>query len=57
MAEPISASAKTHCKEDPIYVFPENKLRGLSPNFHIHIHICVSDKYSHHWSTYFAAAE
>ncbi len=26
-----------HCKENPIYVFPEKKLRGLSPNFHIHI--------------------
>jgi hypothetical protein len=26
-----------HCKENPIYVFPEKKLRGLSPNFHIHV--------------------
>jgi hypothetical protein len=26
-----------HCKEDPIYVFPEMKLRGLVPNFHIHV--------------------
>jgi hypothetical protein len=25
-----------HCKEDPIYVFPEIKLRGLSPYFYIH---------------------
>jgi hypothetical protein len=24
------------CKEDAISVFPEIKLRGLSPNFHIH---------------------
>jgi hypothetical protein len=23
-----SSSALTHCKEDPIYVFPEVKLRG-----------------------------
>jgi hypothetical protein len=26
----------THCKEDPIYVFPEIILRGLDPNIHIH---------------------
>ncbi len=26
-----------HCKEDPIYVFPEMKLRGLVPSFHIHV--------------------
>jgi hypothetical protein len=25
-----------YCKEDPIYVFPEIKLRGLSPYFYIH---------------------
>jgi hypothetical protein len=25
------------CKQDPIYVFPEMKLRGLVPNFHIHV--------------------
>jgi hypothetical protein len=27
----------------PIYVFPEEELRGLSPNFHIHV--SVSDLY------------
>jgi hypothetical protein len=32
-----------HRKEDPIYVFPEIKLHGLSPNFYIHI--SVSDLY------------
>jgi hypothetical protein len=32
-----------HCKEDPIYLFPEMKLRILSPNFHIHI--SASDLY------------
>ncbi len=26
-----------HCNENPIYVFPEKELRGLSPNFHIHV--------------------
>ncbi len=26
-----------HCKGYPIYVFPEMKLRGLVPNFHIHV--------------------
>jgi hypothetical protein len=28
-----------HCKEDTIYVFPEIKLRGLSPSFYIHISV------------------
>ncbi len=30
-------------KQDPIYVFPEMKLRGLIPNFHIYV--SVSDLY------------
>ncbi len=30
-----------HRKEDPIYFFPEMKLRGLSPNFHIHVSVSV----------------
>jgi hypothetical protein len=33
----------THYKENPILVFPEKELRGLSPNFHIHV--SVSDLY------------
>ncbi len=33
----------THCKENPIYVFIFWELRGLSPNFHIHV--SVSDLY------------
>jgi hypothetical protein len=32
-----------HCNENPIYVFPEKELRGLSPNFHIHV--SVTDLY------------
>jgi hypothetical protein len=32
-----------HCKENPIYVFIFWELRGLSPNFHIHV--SVSDLY------------
>jgi hypothetical protein len=32
-----------HCKENPIYVFFFWELRGLSPNFHIHV--SVSDLY------------
>jgi len=35
--------APLHCKEDPIYLFPEIKLRGLVPGFHIHT--SVSDLY------------
>ncbi len=36
-------SRMLHCKKDPIYVFPEMKLRGLVPNFAIHV--SVSDLY------------
>jgi hypothetical protein len=32
-----------HCKENPIYLFLFWELRGLSPNFHIHV--SVSDLY------------
>jgi hypothetical protein len=32
-----------HCNANPIYVFPEKELRGLSPNFHIYV--SVSDVY------------
>jgi hypothetical protein len=32
-----------YCKEISIYVFLEKELRGLSPNFHIHV--IVSDLY------------
>ncbi len=32
-----------NCKEMSIYVFPEKELRGLSPNFHIHV--SLSDLY------------
>jgi hypothetical protein len=28
-----------HCEENPIYVLPEKKLRGLSPSFHIHVSV------------------
>jgi hypothetical protein len=34
-----------HCKEVSINVFPEKELRGLSPNFHIHVsvsNLCIS---------------
>jgi hypothetical protein len=34
-----SCSRGIHCKEDPIYVFSEMKLRGLVPNFHIHVSV------------------
>jgi hypothetical protein len=32
-----------HCKEILVYIFPEKELRGLGPNFHIHV--SVSDLY------------
>ncbi len=31
---------RLHCKEDPICVSLEMKLRGLIPNFHIHVSVC-----------------
>ncbi len=34
---------RMHYKENAIYVFPEKELRGLSPNFHIHV--SVADLY------------
>jgi hypothetical protein len=39
----------THCKQDPIYAFPEMKLRGLVPSFHSQVSvsdfcICVGIK-------------
>ncbi len=30
-----------HCNENPIYVFPEKELRGLSPNIHIYVSVTV----------------
>jgi hypothetical protein len=38
-------SRNIHCTENPIYVFPDMKLRGLIPNSYIHV--SVSDLYIH----------
>jgi hypothetical protein len=35
----MKSYVNTHCKEDPIYVFLEMKLRGLIPSFHIHVSV------------------
>ncbi len=35
----LGDSFPEHCKEDPIYLFPEMKIRGLIPNFHIHVSV------------------
>jgi hypothetical protein len=48
---PFTYTAAVHCKQDPIYVFPEIKLHCLVPN--LKIHISVSDLYIHQ----FAAAK
>jgi hypothetical protein len=42
--------------ENPIYVFPEEKLRGLTSNFPRSC-ICERFIYSHDRSAYFSAAE
>ncbi len=39
----VFKQSSLHCKEDPIYVFPEVKLRDLVPN--LHMHVSVSDLY------------
>jgi hypothetical protein len=44
-----------HCNENPIYVFLFLELRGLSPNFHIHV--CVSDLYIPRLGPHIPAAE
>ncbi len=45
-----------HCNENPIFVFPEKELRGISVN--LYIRVSVSDLYIPRiGSTYFPAAE
>jgi hypothetical protein len=43
MYEKIADSGLMHCNGNPRYVFLFYELRGLSPNFHIHV--SVSDFY------------
>ncbi len=47
------------CKEDTIYVFPELKLRGLVPNFHIHNHEVIMNETVpfHLWDIFFQFSE
>ncbi len=37
--QPSAHGQSLHCKKNPIYVFLFWKLRGLSPNFHIHVSV------------------
>ncbi len=39
----LSASVELHCNDNSVYIFLFWELRGLSPNFHIHV--SVSDLY------------
>jgi hypothetical protein len=34
-------SGTVHRKENQIYVLPEKKLRGVSPNFYVHVSVNV----------------
>jgi hypothetical protein len=43
LANELTSNESLHCSENPIYVFSEKELRGLSLNFHIHV--SVSDLY------------
>jgi hypothetical protein len=48
----------THCKQYPIYVFPEMKLRSSCLVLNSYIHVSVSDLHiPHDRSTHFAAAK
>ncbi len=42
-----------HCKENRIYVFLFWELRGISPNFHIHVSVSDFYTYSRDRSAYF----
>jgi hypothetical protein len=42
-AKLLTVTFATHCNENPIYVFLSWELRGLSPNFDIHV--SMSDLY------------
>ncbi len=53
----LSKEISTHCTENPIYVFPEKELRGLNPDFHIHLSVSDLCMYSQDLSTYFPAAK
>jgi hypothetical protein len=54
--EVASAVERAQATPHPIYVFPEKKLPGLSPNFRIHIS-CERFIYSQDRHTYFPAVE
>jgi hypothetical protein len=41
----------THCNDNPIYIFPEKELRGLSSQFP-HLYVCERFIYSQDWSTH-----
>jgi hypothetical protein len=45
-----------HCNENPIYVFPEKELSGLSSNFHMDVSVAIYIS-SQDRSKYFPAAE
>jgi hypothetical protein len=41
-----------HCTENPIYVFPETKLRGLVPNSYIHSYFVTDPSFAVHTLTF-----
>jgi hypothetical protein len=38
-----SGTLQRHCTENSKQIFPEIKLRGLVPNFHIHVSVSLTD--------------
>jgi hypothetical protein len=50
----VQGTLQRHCTENSKQIFPVMKLRGLVPNFHIHV-LCERFIYSHNQSFYFAA--
>ncbi len=47
----VGCALRLHCNKNPIYVFPEKELRGLSPNFHTEC-VCERFVYSQYRSAY-----
>jgi hypothetical protein len=47
-------TATMHCKDDPMYVFPKMKLRGLVPSSHGHVSAFLEIFVSNFWYSVFA---
>jgi hypothetical protein len=53
----IFLAMQRHNTENTKQIFPEKELRGLSPNFHIHVSVSDLHIYSHKRSAYSAVGK